>query len=333
VNRRRIFIALAACLSCVAAHAAAPYVYQRLGNAADVRTTPSEGIALMGGGADLDEAFRWLCEKGKGGDFVILRARGDDAYNPYVAGLCRVNSVATLILPDRQAALDPAVSDIIRNAEVIFIAGGDQANYIRGWQGTPVQAVIDAHVRAGKPLGGTSAGLAVFGEFAYGALGDKPDDEDLASSQVLMDPYHERVTLVRNFLRIPQLDNLITDSHFVARDRMGRTLGFLARIIENGWSAKPRAMAIDEGSAALLEASGTITVVGRGHGVYFLQATERPVSVLAGVPLGFRNVAAYRLGKGGHFDLNKWSGSGGFSYSLSVDQGRIASSAPSGSVY
>ena len=32
---------------------------------------------------------------------------------------------------------------------------------------------INAHVAAGKPIGGTSAGLAVQGEFAYGALGDR----------------------------------------------------------------------------------------------------------------------------------------------------------------
>lgn len=63
---------------------------------------------MMGGGEDLDEAFRWLCQKANGGDFLVLRARGDDAYNPYVNGLCKLNSVATLIIPKRKAALDPA---------------------------------------------------------------------------------------------------------------------------------------------------------------------------------------------------------------------------------
>ena len=55
----------------------------------------------MGGGTDLDEAFLWLCDRADGGDFLILRAHGDDDYNPYVQGLCHLNSVATLILPDR----------------------------------------------------------------------------------------------------------------------------------------------------------------------------------------------------------------------------------------
>ena len=101
---------------------------------------------MMGGGADLDEAFRWLCRKANGGDFLILRARGDDDYNSYVNGLCKLNSVATLIIPDRNAAQDPAVADIIRHAEAVFIAGGDQSRYVNFWQGTPVQDAINANI-------------------------------------------------------------------------------------------------------------------------------------------------------------------------------------------
>src|SRR5579871_6798515 len=84
------------------------YQYFRIGQKSDLETTTSGGVAMMGGGKDLDEAFRWLCAKANGGDFLILRARGDDDYNPYVNGLCKLNSVATLILPNREAAQDPA---------------------------------------------------------------------------------------------------------------------------------------------------------------------------------------------------------------------------------
>jgi hypothetical protein len=38
------------------------YKYFRLGNKEDVSTEPTAGIAMMGGGSDLDEAFRWLCD-------------------------------------------------------------------------------------------------------------------------------------------------------------------------------------------------------------------------------------------------------------------------------
>jgi cyanophycinase len=256
------------------AHAGS-YLYIRIGNREDVRTKSTGGTAMMGGGSDLDEAFRWLCNKGNGGDFLILRATGGDDYNSYVNGLCKANSVATLIIPNREAAQESAVADIVRKAEVVFISGGDQANYIRGWKGTPLENAINADIAAGKPIGGTSAGLAVEGEFVYAALGDKPDDKDLASTDVLPNPYSERVTLVRDFLKIPQLERLLTDSHFANRDRMGRTLGFLARIMQDGWSHSPREVAIDERSALLVEADGKGTVVGSGTGVFVMSASTR----------------------------------------------------------
>jgi cyanophycinase len=288
---------------------------------------------MMGGGRDLDEAFRWLCDKGDGGDFLTIRARGDDDYNSYVKGLCRANSVATLIVPDRTAASDPQVAKIIDEAEVVFIAGGDQANYIRGWKGTPVQKAINDDIAAGKPIGGTSAGLAVLGEFAYGAMGDKPDDKDLSSPEVLANPYADRVTLERDFLSIPRLNNLITDSHFAKRDRMGRSLGFLARVMKDGWSDDPREVAIDERSAVLVEANGSATVVGTGKGAYFLRPTHPPDVCEKGTPLTLRQIDVYRVAAGGHFDLGTWTGSGGTAYSLSVERGMIQSSQPGHSIY
>jgi len=312
---------------------ASDYKYIRLGNPKDATTSTQGGIAMMGGGSDLDEAFRWLCKKGGGGDFLILRAHGDDDYNPYVNGLCKTNSVATLIVPDHDAATDPAVADIIRHAEVIFIAGGDQSYYVRGWQGTPVQDAINVSVAAGKPIGGTSAGLAVLGQFVYGCLLDKPDDKDLASTDVLPNPYFDRVTVVRDFLKISHLDNLITDSHFAKRDRMGRSLGFLARIMQDGWSASPREIAVDEKSAVLVEPDGKAVVVGGGKGAYFLGPTAAPAVCQKNQPLTFKGVSVYRAPAGARFDLNSWTGEKGVAYTLSVEQGRIVSTQPRNAIY
>jgi cyanophycinase len=344
MTRNLLFAVALSLTASLFAHADS-YQYFRLGNKSDLQTKAAFGIAMMGGGSDLDEAFRWLCEKGNGGDFLVLRATGDDDYNSYVNGLCKANSVSTLILASRAAAEDPAVEEIIRHAEVIFIAGGDQANYIRNWKGTPVEDAINANIAAGKPIGGTSAGLAVLGEFAYGALGDKPDDKDLASSDVLKNPFFNRVTLVRGFLTIPQLQNLVTDSHFAKRDRMGRTLGFLARIMQDGWSKSPREVAIDEKSAVLVEANGKGTVIGTGKGAYFLRPTRPPDVCKNGEPLTFRDISVHQIPAGGHFDLGSWSSSsspssssppsdhGGAAYSLSVDKGKITSTRANHQVY
>jgi cyanophycinase len=314
------------------AHAAS-YQYLRIGNKNDIQTRPAPGIAMMGGGSDLDEAFRWLCQKGNGGDFLILRASGSDDYNSYVSGLCKLNSVATLVVPSREAAQEPVVSDIIRSAEIIFIAGGDQANYIRNWKGTPVQDALNANIAAGKPIGGTSAGLAVLGEFVYGALGDTPDGNALVSADVLPNPYFERVTLIRGFLKIPNLENLLTDSHVAKRDRMGRTLVFLARIMQDGWSKSPHEVAIDEKSAVLVEPDGKGTVLGNGKGAYFLRPTQKPETCKQGEPLTFQGISVYKVPAGGHFDLPSWTGDGGMAYSLSVEKGKIESTQANHDVY
>jgi cyanophycinase len=302
----------------------ASYQYFRIGQKSDSNAQATDGYALMGGGKDLDDAFRWLCEKANGGDFLILRAADDDSYNPYVNGLCKANSVATLIIPDRNVASDPAVAGIIGQAEAVFIAGGDQAHYIRAWQNTAVQQALNAHIAAGKPIGGTSAGLAVLGEFVYSALNDPPD-RMLASPEALKDPFTPQVALVRNFLNIPVLHGIITDSHFAKRDRLGRSLVFLARLMQDGSTNSPREIAVDERSAVLVDRDGKATVVGSGKGAYFFKPIHPPEVCKKGVPLTFLAISAYAAPTGSHFDLPSWKGDGGIGYTLNVNDGSVGS--------
>src|SRR6476469_8534778 len=68
------------------------------GNPADAQpsATLSPGLVLMGGGTDVDAAFQWMCQRAGGGDFLVIRTTGTDAYNPYIQQLCPdENSVAT----------------------------------------------------------------------------------------------------------------------------------------------------------------------------------------------------------------------------------------------
>jgi cyanophycinase len=311
------------------------YKYFRVGNAADASGAKFRaGYALMGGGKDLDEAFQWLCERAGGGDFLIVRATGTDAYNAYVQGLCTLNSVATLVIPTRAAAMDGFVAQTIAHASAIFIAGGDQANYINFWKDTPVQTAIDEAIKRGVPIGGTSAGLAVMGEYAYSAQGDKPDDKDLDSKSVLSDPFNPRVTLVHGFLEIPILQNIVTDSHFVKRDRMGRLLGFLARL--NGTDGKSktpkvRGMGIEERAAVLLEPDGRTTIMGNGS-AYFVEL-KNDASILApGSPLTLNLADVQKVASGHAFSLATWKGDAAH-YTLSVDAGVVHSTQAGEAIY
>src|SRR5579863_897875 len=307
--------------------AATVYRYLRVGNTADIAATPHPGYALMGGGTDLDEPFQWLCDRAGGSDLLVVRARGGDDYNPYIQKLCKLNSVATLILPSREAAMDPFAERTIAHASVLFIAGGDQANYINFWMGTPVQTALDDAIHRGVPIGGTSAGLAVLGDWAYSAQGDKPDDKDLDSKTVLANPFHPRVTLVHGFLDIPTLANMITDSHFVKRDRMGRLIGFLARL--NAEDKRPlderrtgiRGIGIDERTALLLRPDGTGIVAGKGS-AYLVQLDGDPV-LEKGKPLTQHEIGVQKLVADDTVDLYSWLGGGKRRFMLNVENGTL----------
>lgn len=163
--------------------------------------------------------------------------------------------------------------DVIDAAEVVWIAGGDQSDYIVEWTGTALQASIAAHVANGGPVGGTSAGLAVLTQFVYSALGS----QGVTSTQALADPYNKYVTLARDFIAVRGLEGTIGETHFVPRDRMGRTLAFLCRIHEYGWSIAPRAIAVDEETALLINERGVATVVGK-NAAYFITASGAPLT-------------------------------------------------------
>ncbi len=333
VYKLPIGLVIQLCLLLCPAFADSPhYKYFRIGNSADVQTKTQAGFALMGGGKDLDQAFKWMCERSGGGDFLVLRATGDDAYNPYVQELCHVNSVATLVIPDRAAASDPFVAAAIRKASAVFIAGGDQANYINFWMGTPVQQALNDAIARNIPMGGTSAGLAVQGEFVYSSQGDLPDGPDLSSAETLTNPLNPRVTIVHAFLDNALLKDVITDTHFSARDRMGRTLVFMARILQDGRAHRIRDIAVDQRTAVLLEPDGIATVVGAGA-AYFLAATQAPEICKANTPLTFRGVAVRSLHTNEQFNVLQWSSGVGVSYTLSVESGTIHSTLPGGSAY
>ena len=296
------------------------------GNPEDVVTETTGLIVLQGGGDDVDMNYIRMGEKSGGGDFVVLRASGGDEYNDYIFPLCGCDSVATLVFNSREAAFDPFVIETIRDAEALFIAGGDQSRYLRFWQGTPVEDAINSVAAKPAPIGGTSAGMAILGEFVYSAM----SDNSLSAATALRDPYHEDVTLARDFLTLPMLKGVITDQHLKERDRIGRTVALLARLVQDQWTASARAIAADRETALHIDpVTGHARVFATAeHDTPFvwLMRTRGQADVRPGLPLSIRDVEVYRIGPGASFDLAAWNGEGGVAYSLEVRNGRLTSS-------
>jgi cyanophycinase-like exopeptidase len=111
------------------------YQYFLSGDKADAQTRARAGILLAGGGKDVDAAFDWFLLKAAGDDVVVLRASGGDGYHDYFMKLVKLDSVETIVFRSAEASHDPFVLDRICKAEAIFLAGGDQWNYVQFLEG------------------------------------------------------------------------------------------------------------------------------------------------------------------------------------------------------
>ena len=292
-------------LLCAAGAAEAKVTRYLTGSAADV-TPALAGPAhdFGGGGTDVDAAIQWMIDQVRGCtdcatkvDVVILRATGADGYNEYIYAMNGVDSVETLVITSAKDSNTAAVEATVLGAEVVFFAGGDQCDYVKNFKGTRVETAVEAVYARGGGVGGTSAGLAIQGEFSYDAC-----TGSVTSSQALLDPYHREITFTYGFFNWPHMGGVITDSHFVTRDRMGRTMAFVARQLRDGRAATALGLAVNEATSVVVDKHGLATVVGAGP-AYFVLGDHPPEVCERRTPLTFSNFKIWKVPAGGTFDL------------------------------
>ncbi len=208
------------------------YVSYLTGNTKDVEVIPEFGICMMGGRTEEDNAMRWFLTRANGGDILVLRTSGSDGYNEYLFAELGIalNSVETILF--NGPSTDAYIMDKIDRAEGIWFAGGDQGQYLEYWKSNAVNRALQRAVDRGVVIGGTSAGMAILGEFIW-------DGESIQT----------------DFLRIPFLNGIITDTHYDARNRMPRHLEFVATV-------KGRGIAADEYTAICIDATGLARIFG-----------------------------------------------------------------------
>lgn len=293
-----------------------------------VSTTPA---TLLIGGAEAgatgeEEATQWLLDHARGGDYLVIRVGGTGSQAGWVCDTfaSSIGSAAEQSIDSRTDANNTTIAQRIRNAEIIFIAGGDQNKYEDYWKDTEVEKALNDHVSvARKPIAGTSAGLAILGQSYYA-----PASTGVLSKEILDNPYHNYTRDINHgdFLLHPLLANVITDSHLnrltgsgrKAETRHGRVLGFLARSVADRNTLNARAIGIDEGTLVAVDGSGNAKVYGEGK-AYFLKPNTYPERIQSGSTLIWNNggqavsvyaIAGSRTGAGS-FNLGSWSGSGG----------------------
>lgn len=345
------------------AHADKPYRYYVEGDPyaqVNVTAPAAPSYVLMGGGPDVDEAFRWMIGQARirpssGGRFVVIRASGDGAYNPYIyysnaasstasadivdgwvgGASLGLTSVETLVIPSVQAANDPIVNSVVSKANAVWIAGGDQSDYIKFWKGQALETTLKVLMNKNVPIGGTSAGAAVLGQFDFAALRGS-----VTSEQALNDPYNKYMSLdptplstTGGFIAPPALANTILDSHLDSRNRMGRLIAFVSRLIgayrgpdnqQYGCTGgilsnrEARGIGLDVETALLVEGnpSGKFTArrvtnvsTTSESAVYFISVTQGPTLCAPDKPLAIATptIEIRKLGDARPFNLSNWS--------------------------
>jgi len=301
------------------------YTEYATGNATDIDTNHEFGVCLMGGASENDDAMTWFLEKANGGDVVVLRASGSDGYNNYMYSELGVsiNSVTTFVFNNEVGAIDPYVLQKVENAEAIWFAGGDQFDYVTYFKDNAMEDALNTFINSKQGvIGGTSAGMAILGGGYFSA-----ENGTVTNEQAISNPYHNRMTLGYNdFLEIPFLVNVITDTHYDDPDRRARHATFLARYATDN-NTRAFGIACNEYTAVCINDLGRAYVYGEypdyPEFAFFLQsnctADFMPETCVDGQPLTWdQGGEAVKVAKiaglysaENYIDLTDWSSSQG----------------------
>ena len=244
--------------------------------------THAQAVAqALANDAWLPDYFQWI------GTTAALNVQG---FNVEVTSLSDANSSTRV--------------DAVANADVIFLKGGDQGEYYDKWNGT----LLESHIRnvvqtRGGAVGGTSAGAMSQAQYCFcgGA--------DLISADVLADaktPYLDDVSqpgtsgIHTDFLSL--VANVVIDTHYTQRGRMGRLLGVLARAVEDSGNRTIVAIGLDQKTGIVIR-NGIAEVIGTGEAAFIQESESSVLRRDAGRPLFYTDLQLDRLTEGWMFDL------------------------------
>ncbi|WP_395009575.1 cyanophycinase [Undibacterium sp.] len=312
----------------------------KVGNVTPKKSVTSGGTVLMGGNKDVDEAIKWMINKSGGGDFVVIRATGGNGYNSYINSFGGVNSVQTLLIDNLINANNACVVETIKNASALFIAGGNQADYINFYKGQGVGSAINYLINVKKaPIGGTSAGMAIMAQYYH--PGGAPEDQSVLQAPTL-------VALGDNFLNNSLLLHTVVEPHFTqgttgvvgtvsSPKRPPRLTAFMAKMLfsyTENWQ-QIRGISADNDTAVAIDENGLAKIfvyAGRNGNVNFVKPTAAPELLAAGTPLTW-NAAGKALevyevpgtvAGTNTFNLTNWTGTGGRLSYWSVNAGVLS---------
>ncbi|MFF2307960.1 pre-peptidase C-terminal domain-containing protein [Streptomyces sp. NPDC058128] len=316
------------------AHAAANRV--RLGNTTDMARTSWNGPAftMNGAGGIVAASMSRAIEDIRGGtgsiDVVVLAGSAPTSGSATpecdtIMGLTGVNSCTTWTLTAAADGNNSQVNTDVRNAEFVYFAGGDQCKYT-AWKGTSLEASVESVVAKGGGSGGGSAGHHINSPIVYDAC-----NGSVTSAEALANPYDRYISFTTGMFQWANYGGVVNDSHFVTRDRMGRTMAFLARAVKDGLAPGGAAwgVGVEEGGGSLfLDRDGMATQYGKD--AYVVLADHQPEQAVDRKPLSYSGFKIWRLAPGSTFDFKNRPSCGYYLRSVTngVADGNLYSGTP-----
>lgn len=218
-------------------------------------------VAAEGGGSVTSgtwalSTFSWMLQNAGGsGRVAILGVSGVDAGAESRFLQAGASQVVQLAITQTNADLQ-ATYDAIAACDVVWMRGGNQANYVQWWNGTKTEAAIRAVFDKGGAVGGTSAGCAVLGELIYDSI-----TGSVSPKAALRDPYSTAISFTSDFLQLTP--GVLFDTHFTERGRIARLAVMLGRL----WQDQGRdvlGVGCDDRTAFCVSPDGRGRVIGEG---------------------------------------------------------------------
>ncbi len=211
----------------------------------------------------------------------------------------------TYYIDTKEKANLNGTADKIDSSDVIFLKGGDQGVYYDQWNGTLLETAIKNVISRNGAIGGTSAGAMSLAEFAFAGGKDLVSSDVLANAKTrFLDDDSEspgKSGIHSDFLSV--VPNVIIDTHFGERGRLGRTIGILAKAIDDSKIKLLFAIGIDRKTGVAIQ-NGIAEVIGE-EAVSFIRPTEKSVIKReTNSPLIFTDLKIDHLTEGWKFDLN-----------------------------
>jgi cyanophycinase len=268
---------------------------QRGNGKSDSKSEAVKGSLIIIGGHEQKEGDPVIlrevvrrAKEGKGLVLVTVATNEPEALaNDYRKAFAELGlkDIDVLDIRTREEARDPENVKKVMKCSVVFFTGGDQLRITSQVGDSPIFTCLHDIFSNGGTIVGTSAGAAAMsGTMLISGRGD----ETVQISAIGMAPG----------LRL--LPDVVVDTHFAERGRIGRLVGAVAQNPAN------LGIGIDEDTAIIVNGEEDFTVIGSG-GVYVVDGTGISYSSLSeakpvGAPSIF-GVKLHILGEGDIYDL------------------------------